>query len=218
MNNTTFTTLGLNSVYFQRFIMDRNVSFNYLEFRASGSTVSSTNSQRAAHTYDYGLYSRETGASSTQYALISSSRFFMDVSISSNVSVAYTISQGAASITSSSAGTALLSGLSGFKHLYFPFTSTITAGGQYALAVRMSSATSVGTNAFRIALKQMSIMNNLTIGKIGTGGVTATNASHVGDFAQGVYSVTSGALLGTVALSGLTNAISQMRMYVQFEV
>jgi hypothetical protein len=217
-NATTFTTLGLNSVYFQRFINAANISFNYLEFRASGSTVSSTNSQRGAHTYDYGLYSRQTGASSTQYALISSSQFIMDVSISSNVSAAYTISQGAASHTSSSAGTALLSGLSGFKHLYFPFTSTITAGGEYALALRMSSATSVGTNAFRIALQQMSMINNLTVGKIGTAGVSATNASYVGDFNQGVYSVTSGALLGTVALSGLTNAISQMRMYVQFEV
>jgi hypothetical protein len=216
-DNTTFTTLGLNSIYFQRFVNEGNVSFNYLEFRASGSTVSSTNSQRGAHTYDYGIYSRDT-ANTSQYVLISSSRFIMDVSISSNVSAAYTISQGAASITSSSAGTGLLSDLSGFKHLYFPYTGTLTRGGEYAIALRMSSATSGGTNAFRIAIKQMSMMNNLTIGKIGTGGVTATNASFVGDFAQGVYGTTSSALLNTIALSGLTNAISQMRMYIQFEV
>lgn len=110
-----------------------------------------------------------------------------------------------------------MSGLSGFKHLYFPFTSTISAGGQYAIGLRMSSATTVGTSPFRMAVKMLTEHNNLTIGKIGTGGVTATNASHVGEFAQGVYSASSSNLPNTLALSGLTNAVSQARMFLQFD-
>lgn len=216
-NATAFSTLGQNSIYFQKFICQSNVSFNNLEHRFSVSTVSSTNSQRAAHTYDYGLYLRDTGASSTQYTLMASSRMVLEASFSSNVSAAYTVSQGGASFTTSSAGTAVLSALSGFKHLYFPFTSTLTEGGQYAIALRMSSATTVGTSPLRLGIKQMTNYSNLSVGKIGTGGASVSNASNVGDFAMGVWSATSSNLPNTLQLSGFTNAISQARMYLQFD-
>lgn len=219
LNNATgFSTLGQNSIYFQKFICQSNISFNNLENRFTVSTVSSSNLQRAAHTYDYGIYLRDTGASSTQYTLMASSRIVFDASFSSNVSAAYTVSQGAASFTTSSAGTAVMSALSGFKHIYFPFTSTITEGGQYAIAFRMSSATTVGTSPLRLGLKQMTNYSNLSIGKIGTGGASVSNASNVGDFAMGVWSATSSNLPDTLQLSGFTNAISQARMYIQFDV
>jgi hypothetical protein len=215
---SVFSTAGLGTIYFQRWINQSNVSFNNIERRASFSSVSSTNSQVAAHTISYGLYSRQTGASSTQYSLIAASSMFMQASFSSNVSAAYTLSQGAASVTSSSAGTAILSALTGFKHFYLPFTNTITAGGEYAIAMWMSSATTGGTSPLRIGFKEMTNYTNLSVGKISPTGVSVTNASYVGEFAQGVYSSSSSNLPNTLALSGLTNMVSQARMYLQLDV
>lgn len=213
-----FSTLGQNSIYFQKLEPPNNVSFNNVERVVSGSTVSSTNFNAVTHTYHYGLYSRGTGASTSQYELIASSALIFQASISSNVSAGFTVSQGAGSYTNTSAGTANMSLLTGLKHLYMPFTSTLNAGGEYAFAMRMSSATAVGTNAFRMGVRDLSNINNLTIGKFYATTVLATNASHVGDWAQGVYSATSSNLPAVVALSGLTNAVSQQRMYLQFEV
>ena len=212
-----FSTLGQNSIYLQKLDPPVNVSFNNIERIVSGSTVSSTNSNAVSHTYHYGLYSKMTGASSSQYSLIASSQMVFQASISSNVSAGFTISQGAGSYTNTSAGTANMSALTGYKHLYMPFTTTMTAGGEYAVAMRMSSATAVGTNAFRMGVRDLSNINNLTIGKLYATTVLATNASFVGDLAQGVYSATSSNLPNTIALSGLTNAVSQQRMYLQFD-
>jgi outer membrane protein OmpA-like peptidoglycan-associated protein len=218
-NGTVFSTLGQNSMYFQKFVAWGNFSFNNLELRASGSSASSSISAQAAHTYDYGLYSRGTGASSTLYSQITSNRLFIQASYSSNLSAGYTVSQGAGSFTSTSAGTVIMSALSGFKHLYMPFTSTITAGGQYAIAMRMSSATTGNTGPLRLGVKQMTMYSNLSIGRIDVNnGISISNASRVGDFAQGVYSATSSNLPGSIAISGFTNAVSQARMYIQFEV
>jgi len=212
-----FNTLGQNSIYLQKLLPGVNVSFNNIERVVSGSTVSSTNSNAVTHTYHYGLYSKGTGGSTSQYELIASSQMVFQASISSNVSAGFTISQGAGSYTNTSAGTANMSALTGYKHLYMPFTSTLTAGGEYAVAMRMSSATAVGTNAFRMGVRDLSNINNLSIGKLYATTVLVTNASHVGDLAQGVYSATSSNLPATIALSGLTNAVSQQRMYLQFD-
>ena len=215
--NTAFSTGGLGTIYFQKFIAPVNVSFNNIERRMSGSTVSSAISAQAAHTYSYGMYSLGTGASSTIYNLIASSSIFFQASYSSNLSAGYTISQGAASNTVSSAGTVGQGNLTGFKHVYFPFSSTITAGGQYAVAFNMSSATTGATGPLRIGLQELSVINNLTIGKLYATTALGSNASNVGDYAQGVYSSSSNGLPATLALSGLTNAVSQQRMYLQFD-
>lgn len=215
---TAFSTLGQNSIYFQKFIAQSDVSFNNIEKRVSMSTVSSTNAQNANHTYDYGLYSRGAGASTSIYNLIASSQMVIRASYSSNLSAGFTVSQGAGSVTNTSAGTVNMSALSGFKHLYMPFTSTITAGGEYAVAVRMSSATTGNTGALRIGVKQLTNYSNLSVGRVDVNaGISISNVSRVGDFAQGVYSATSSNLPSTLAISGLTNAVSQARMYIQFE-
>jgi hypothetical protein len=217
--NTAFTTMGQNTIYFQKFIAQDDISFNNIERRISLSTVSSAVSAQAAHTYDYGLYLVGAGASTSLYNLIASSRIFMQASYSSNLSAGWTVSQGAGSITNSSAGTVNMSALSGFKHLYMPFTSTISAGRQYAIAMRMSSATTGVTGPLRIGVKDMSYYTNLSIGRVDVvAGISISNVSRVGDFAQGVYSVTSSNLPATLGISGLTNALSQMRMYIQLEV
>ena len=215
--NTAFSTGGLGTIYFQKFIAPANISFNNFERRLSGSTVSSAISAQAAHSITYGLYSHGTGASTSIYNLIASSSMFMQASYSSNLSAGHTISQGAGSYTASSAGTVGQGALTGFKHVYFPFTSTITAGGEYAVAMVMSSATTGATGPLRLGMLELSVINNLTIGKIYASTVLATAASFVGDFAQGVYSSSSNGLPATLAISGLTNAVSQQRMYLQFE-
>lgn len=215
--NSAFITLGQNTIYFQRFVAQSNVVFSNMEIRVSGSTVSSTNNHTVSHTYDYGLYSRQTGASSTRYSKIAASQIIIGASVSSNVSAGFTVSQWAVNYTNTSAGTANMSLLSGFKHMYMPFTNDISAGGEYAIAMRMSSATTGGTNALRLGVKFLTQYNNLTIGKIMIDTVIATNASHVGDFAGAGYSATSSNLPDTLAISGLTNIASQARLYVQFE-
>jgi hypothetical protein len=216
--NTAFSTGGLGTIYFQKIIPQANISFNNIERRISGSTVSSAISAQAAHTISYGLYSLGTGASTSIYNLIASSSMFFQASYSSNLSAGHTISQGAGSYTASSAGTVGQGNLTGFKHCYFPFTSTLTAGGLYAVGMVMSSATTGATGPLRLGLMELSVINNLTVGKLYASTVLATAASFVGDYAQGVYSSSSNGLPATLAISGLTNAVSQQRMYLQFEV
>jgi hypothetical protein len=217
-NNTAFSTMGQGTIYFQQFIPKQNVTFQNIERRFSGSSVSSTNSQVAAHTYSYGLYSRETGASSTRYTQIGASSMYFAASFNSNTQAGWTVSQGAGSVTSTSAGTAVLSAMTGFKHIYFPFAGTVTEGGHYAIAMWMSSATTVGTSPLRIGLMEITNINNLTIGLINTAaGFSISNASRIGDFGQGVYSSSSSNLPSSIAVSGLTNAVSQARMYVQLD-
>ena len=215
--NTAFSTGGLGTIYVQKFIAPVNVSFNNFERRYSGSSASSSISAQAAHTISYGLYSLGSGASTSIYNLIASSSMFMQASYSSNLSAGLTVQQGATSFTASSAGTVGQSALTGFKHFYMPFTSTITAGGNYAFAQVMSSATTGATAPLRVGFQELSVINNLTIGKIFNSTVVASNASFVGDWAQGVYSSSSNGLPSTLAISGLTNAVSQQRMYLQLD-
>ena len=217
--NSTFSSLGQNSIYLQKFVCQSDISFNNIERRMSMAlTASSTNSQSAGHTIDYGLYTLGSGASSTQYGLIASSQLIVQASFSSNVSAGFTISQGAGSVTNTSAGTANLSNLSGFKHLYLPFATTLTQGGFYAIAMRISSTSAVGA-PIRPAMLDLSQINNVSVGKFFATATTAlaSNASNVGDFQMGVYSATSSNLPATINVSGLTNAISQNRMYIQFD-
>jgi hypothetical protein len=215
--NTAFSTGVNGTIYFQKFIAPANIAFSNFERRYSGSTVSSAISAQAAHSISYGLYSRGSGASTSIYNLIASSNFFMQASYSSNLSAGHTVSAGATSFTTSSAGTVAQGNLTGYKHMYFPFVSTLTAGVEYAYAQIVSSATTGATGPLRIAFQELSVINNLTIGKIYNSTVAASAASFVGDWAQGVYSSSSNGLPATLAISGLTNAVSQQRMYLQLD-
>jgi hypothetical protein len=183
------------------------------------SSASSSVAANAAYSIDYGLYSQGTGASTSIYNLIASSRLVMQASYSSNLSAGFTVSQGAASVTNTSAGTVNMSALSGFKHIYMPFTSTIVADGDYAFAMNISSATTGNTGPLRLGWKEMTNYSNLSVGRVDVNaGISISAASRVGDWAQGVYSVTSAGLPNTLAMSGLTNQVAQARMYLQFDV
>jgi hypothetical protein len=84
--------------------------------------------------------------------------------------------------------------------------------------MRYSSATTGGTSPMRFGLKEFTNYTNLSIGRISPVSFTASAASHVGEWAQGVWSATSSNLPNTLQLSGFTNAVSQARMYIQFDV
>jgi hypothetical protein len=213
-NNTTFSSQGQNSLYMQKVHPDLNYSFNHLEFRISGSFVSSTNSQVAVHTIRYGLYSLDTQNS---YNSISTSSMIISASFNSNTAMGFTISQGAASYTTTSAGTAIASLMTGLKHLYLPFTQTMISNAEYAVGLLVSSATTVGTSPLRLAFLNQTVINNLTIGKVYATTVLASNSTFVADYAQGVYNTTTGAMPAAVAKSQMTNAISQAILYHQFE-
>ena len=215
-DNTTFSSLGQNILYLQKVVPMENISFNYIELRASGSTASSSVSANAPHTIQYGLYSLNTANNS--YGSVATSQMYVNASYSSNASMGLTISQGAASYTDSSAGTVIGSQLSGFKHFYMPFTNTLSAGVNYAVGVMVSSTTAGNTGPLRLAFLNQSIINNVTIGKIYASTVLGSNSTYVGDYAQGVYNTTTGSMPASVAKSQMTNAISQMRLYLQFEV
>lgn len=212
-NNSTFSSLGQNSFYLQKMRPGGNYAFSNFDLRMSGSFVSSTNSQVAVHTVNYGLYSLN-GAT---YSSIATSNMIISASFNSNTAMGYTISQGAGSFTTTSGGTAIASLMTGMKHLYLPFTSTITAGGAYAMGLHISSATTVGTSPHRMAILNQTVINNLTVGKVFASTILASNASFVGDFAQGVGSVTTGAMPSSIAETALTNAVSQARLYMQLD-
>lgn len=214
-NASTFSSMGQNSLYMQKVRPEENYSFNYIEFRVSGSFVSSSNSQVAVHSFRYGLYSLDTNAS---YNSIATSLMVISASFNSNTAMGYTVSQGAGSFTTTSGGTAIASLMSGFKHLYLPFTNTLSQGVEYAVGLLVSSATTVGTSPMRIAFWNQSVINNLTLGKIYASTVIASNSTHVGDYEQGVLSATTGAMPAAVAKSQMTAAISRAILYHQFEV
>jgi hypothetical protein len=216
-NNTTFSSVGQNSVYILPVRPEVNVSFTGILFPASISFVSSSNSQTVQYTIDYGLYSRGTGTASTTRSLMSSSRIVMTASYTSNASAGFTISQGAGSFTTTSAGTGFYTNLSGVKNFYMPFSATLNAGTDYAFGFRVSSTNVVNTGPLRVALLHMTMINNTQYGFLSPTTMQGSAATQRAAFEMGIFSATSGTLPSTYADSQLTAAISRMRAFIQFQ-
>lgn len=213
-NNTAFSSNGQNTLYMQKFNPPVNVSFNNFERYVSVNIVTSTNSQTVQETIRYGLYSLD-GANS--YNLIASSSVAITAS-NSNGSYSITVNAGGTNnFSTGSAGSNIVTQFTGARHMYFPFASTITVGGRYAVAFLHSTASVVNTGAWRMSQLVMTNINNLTWGKLSPTGVTASNTSHVGDWAQGVYATTTGAMPSAIAKSQMSNAVSLARMYLQLD-
>lgn len=217
-NNSTYSSLGQNTVQMQHFLPEDQIYMSYAEIWARGSYVSSTNSQVYAQTISYGIYSQGTGANSTQMSLAGSSSMSMNVSFNSNTAAGYTIGNGATSITSSSGGTALMSNISGPFHLYMPFSTTLQPNVKHALALAVSSATTVGTSPFRFAVLVQTIQNSLSHGRIFVSSVVAPATSVIGDREMGVYTATSGALPNTYGTANISIAVSRQQLPFMLEV
>lgn len=217
-NNTTFSSFGQNTVHFQHFIPEDRIVFSNVEMWARGSFVSSTNSQVYAQTILYGVYSQRTGANSSQMSLAGSSSNVIQVSYNSNTAAGFTVQDGATSFTTTSGGTAVLANISGpFVH-YMPFSSTLEPNVKHALAIAISSATTVGTSPFRYAPFVQTVQNSLSFGRIFNTGTQATATTVIGDREMGVYSVTSGALPSSYATSQISIAVSRQQLPFVLEV
>lgn len=211
-NNTTYSSLGQNSLYLQHFIPEDVVPFSYVELWARGSFVSSSNSQAYSQTIQYGIYTQDTGTNSTRMTLAGSSSNVIIASYNSNTAYGFTVQDGATSFTTSSGGTAVVTNVSGPFHHYMPFTSTLQPNVKAALAIHVSSTTAVNTGAFRYAPIVQTIQNSLSQARLYASASQAANASVMADREMGVYSVTTGALPSSYATSQLTIAVSRQQL------
>lgn len=216
-NNTSFSSLGQNSLYMQFCIPFEQVSMTHIEILGRGSFVSSTNSQVYRQTISYGIYSQGSGASTSLMSQIGSSSIGMSVSYNSNTAYGYTLGQGATSITSSSGGTGLASHLSGPFNYFMPFATVLDPNVKYGIAVNISSATTGSTAAMRFAPLVMTVMNSLSYAKLQPGALTAPATSNYDDWEMAVGSVTTGALPSSIAFNAMSIAVSRQRLYVQLE-
>lgn len=216
-NNTTFSSLGQNTLYLQHFIPEDVVQFSNMELWARGSFVSSSNSMAYSQTIRYGIYSNETGASSTRMTLMGSSSMTFGVSFNSNTAMGFTVGDGVTSFTTTSGGTGLITNVSGPFHLYLPFTSTLQPNVKHALAIHVSSTTAVGTQAWRFAPMVQTVMNSLSMGRIFNSGSQAASQTVIGDREMGAYSATTGTLPSTYATTQLTIAVSRQQLPFMLE-
>jgi hypothetical protein len=216
-NNTTYSSLGQNTVYFQHFIPDQYVTMSKIEMYARGSFVSSTNSQVYAQTIKYGMYSQETGTNSTRMTQMGSSSIAYSVSYNSTTAVGFTISQGAGSFTSTTNNTTALTSISGPFHFYLPYEGSLVPDVKYAFGIVISSATTGNTGAHRFAPLALSIMASTNMAKMYVSTVIASTRSLVGDRDMGLHVTTSSALPSSYATSQLSQVVSRQRFYLQFE-
>ena len=215
--NSTFSSAGQSSLYLQKVRPEFNYTFSAIERYASVSTSSNTNNQSVNYTINYGMYSRDAGTNSTRMTLMASSQLEMRFAASSNSSAAYSIIQGAGTNASNSGSIGLFSNVTAGKHMYFPYSTSLAAGQEYWMGFHVMSASTVSSQVLRLAFLELTNINNLTWGKIkGTSNI-ASNASFVGDYAQGVLSAQTAAFPNTLADSQLTNQVSLGRQYLQFD-
>ena len=218
-NNTSIFVFGQNTLYMQPLLPVDNVIVSNVELQVSiATTTTAAASNNVARTIKYGLYEYGTGASSGSLTLLGSSSMYINIYCDSNVSAGYTISQGAGSFTTTSAGTAVNSVLSGQKYMYFPFSTTLNAGGNYQWVMHMSSASTLSSHANRTF--GMVILTNQTAttwGKLKTDGASIANASYLEEFDGRVYTATSSGLPSVFAESNCSVMNSKGRLYLKFE-
>jgi hypothetical protein len=216
-NNTTFSSAGQSSIYLQKIQPQQNFSFSAIERLASLSFASSTNNASVNYSIQYGIYSRDLGASSTRMTQMGSSQMDIRAAFSSNSSMAASIVVGANTVATGSAGTALYSNITAGKHIYFPYATSLAGGNEYWVAFNVLSASTITSTPLRIAFLELTNINNLTWGKINSASFFATNASYVDDFAQGVFTAQSAALPATIADNQITNQVSMGKMFINFD-
>ena len=218
-NNTSIFVFGQNTLYMQPLLPVDNVIVSNVELQVSiATTTTAAASNNVARTIKYGLYEYGTGASSGSLTLLGSSSMYINIYCDSNVSAGYTISQGTGSFTTTSAGTAVNSVLSGQKYMYFPFSTTLNAGGNYQWVMHMSSASTLSSHANRtFGLVILTNQTATTWGKIKTNGASISAASYLEEFDGRVYTATSTGLPSVFAESNCSVMNSKARLYLKFE-
>lgn len=212
---TSLVSLGQNTLHFTPLWPPVNVSMSAVNLLLSLSSATSSISHSVGHTFSYGLYSRQTGASSSLIAPMTTYSGFMAASYSSNLSGGYTVNLNGQSTTVSSAGTVFGSVLSGLKQMEAPLAAFMSKGGEYYFAMANSSNSVGGTGALRVSAIVNNPLSNASHGRIASNGIVASANTYKMDMAGFFNSVTSGAW-STVADTARSNW-SNARHHVIFE-
>lgn len=213
---TSLSSYGQNTLYIMPVRPGNPVSFSGINMVMSMSSVTSSISHSVGHTFSMGLYSRQTGASSTRIGSITTMSAFIAASYSSNLSGGYTINMDGSSTTVSSAGTVFGSVLSGLKQLAFPMSGTFAQDNEYYVGIAQSSNSVGGTGAIRMSWLVNNPLTNASMGRIFTNGISVSNATYKMDNAAFQFSSTSGAWPSTIGDNSRSIA-SNIRPWVLFE-
>lgn len=203
-NNTSFSSLGQNTLHFQPFTPPTAISMTAVQLSVSLSSVTSSISHSVGETITYGVYGRGSGASTSQFSSMASSSFIMQASFSSNLSGGLTVGNAATSFTTSSAGTVFGSVLSGQKEMLLPFSTSFAGGNDYLLGVLCSTASVGGTGALRASILVNTNWTNASYGVLANTTVGITNASVTNNNNIVIQGTTTGAFPATIAQSNLS--------------
>jgi len=215
-NNTSFSSFGQNTVYFQGLMPSAALTMTVAELSVSLSSVTSSISHAVSQTIEYGLMSRGTGASTSRYDMMSSSSFTMAAAFSSNLSGSLSVGNAGTSYTTSSAGTVFGSVLSGQKILFLPFNATLSGGGDYLSVWRHSTNSVGGTGALRLSVLVKTNQTNASYGALANTTVGITNSNFTNDPSIVIYSATSGAMPSSVAATQFSiNSQNQLYMFLE---
>lgn len=215
-NNTSFSSFGQNTLYFQGLMPAQNLTFTGIELSVSLSSVTSSISHGVSETIRYGLYSRGTGAATSKYDLIASSSFSLAAGFSSNLSGSLSVGDAGTSYTTSSAGTVFGSVLSGQKVLFLPFATLLTGGGDYLLAMHNSTNSVGGTGALRASFLVKTNQTNASYGPLANTTVGISNSNLTNDPMLVIYSATTAGLPASVAATQFS-INSQNQLYAFLE-
>jgi hypothetical protein len=215
-NNTSFSSLGQNTLYFQGLMPQNNLTMTVIELSVSLSSVTSSISHAVSQTMSYGLYSRGSGTNTSRYELMSSSSFSMAAGFSSNLSGSLSVGNANTSYTTSSAGTVFGSVLSGQKVLFLPFNATLAGGGDYLFAFANSTSSTGGTGALRASFMVKTNQTNASYGPLANTTVGITNSNLTNDPMLVIYSATSGAWPANVPSTNFSiNSQNQLYMFLE---
>lgn len=249
-NNTAGLSLGNSSLYFEPMQVPEALSFNRFQQMVSLSLLNLTVqtdstggiSNSWALTRSYGLYTRGTGANSTQLSLLASTSaslgVFASVSVASaagpNITLSmtnaiafqnninatggltastFTLSGTTASAASSVSRSNALSDASGVAMMPVAWGTSLSAGDYWFAAVGRSSSTSAGVNVTQASMSNIIMTNiNANLKQLGSTVSSGTVQLQPG---AGIWTVGTAALPTTVALSDITN-LSNAQQFVAF--
>ena len=235
---TSYSALGVNTIYIDPFVIDRAASFNNLNMLCSisGSAVSSstTVTHQAGFTQAFALYSRSvTNTGATNYSASSNLVSFWSTSYSisaANSATSSSISQtfgyhtgmanstsyGTSSFTTTTASASYTNGsFVGQKIISVPCSTTLSAGA-YWMALRVSTSAAGGASSTAALKVNHLVMNNQTNGSFGDGFGIATTNYAIPIRGHGIFSTTSNAFPSSIPITQIVQH-SNISRYYNFE-
>ena len=217
-NNSSFLAMGQNTVYMQGLDPPGPVAVSNVEFMMLYSYVSSSNSQQAAMTINYGLYEYGTGASTASITQVATSSMSIRASYNSSTTGGFTIGNSVSSFTTgTNGGSAMFASLSGPTFLYLPFTTTLDPSKEYFWAMNFSSATTGNTGPLRLNMYIQTIMNSTNWGELKVNTAIGSGTNNWEEFDGMYYSATSAGLPTAVHSTQMRPMVSRGRLFMIFE-